>query len=265
MGRGSGPGPGGSGLGQGGSGFPMGPGNVPVQPTGPSLPTVVSTAPQEAPPESLPSNVIGFPQLFIEGSLGASASGPTQMDNPVPIQAGGVIERVPGGWKWNGVTYRTQAAAQAASIGQGHLLGPGMIVGGTPGTINQPAPVQITQPVLTGGDEVSLDLGNLLGQLGTALIQNINQPAPAVQPVANPLAVTPALGIPFVDIVPDAPGGACDAMVWNPRANCGAGKWQKRSRRRKKVLATNRDIKDLGALKSVLGPSALKTWIATHS
>lgn len=77
------------------------------------------------------------------------------------------------------------------------------------------------------------------------------------------LGVTPALGLPFVDVIPEAEGGK--NMVWNPRANCGAGKWIRRSRRRRKRLASASDIKDLSALKSVLGPSNLKTWIATHS
>lgn len=61
--------------------------------------------------------------------------------------------------------------------------------------------------------------------------------------------------------------GSCDpfnGMVFNPRANCGQGKWVKR-RRRKKRLASASDIKDLTALLSVFGNGkALQTWIATH-
>ncbi len=39
---------------------------------------------------------------------------------------------------------------------------------------------------------------------------------------------------------------------------------KKKCRRRRRRLATLSDIRDLGALKSILSPSDLKTWIATH-
>ena len=42
------------------------------------------------------------------------------------------------------------------------------------------------------------------------------------------------------------------------------GRLCKKQRRRRKRLATTSDIKDLAALKSVLSPADLKTWIATH-
>jgi len=78
----------------------------------------------------------------------------------------------------------------------------------------------------------------------------------------NPMAA----GIPFVDVIPEGPD-ACSVKgwVWNPSANCGAGKWQKKSRRRRRRLATHGDLKDLAALKGVLGGGkAFETWIATH-
>ena len=74
---------------------------------------------------------------------------------------------------------------------------------------------------------------------------------------------TPALNVPMVDIIPE---NDTKGMVWNPRANCGQGKWVKSRRRRRRRLATVSDIKDLAALKSVLGQGkAFETWIATHS
>jgi len=78
----------------------------------------------------------------------------------------------------------------------------------------------------------------------------------------NPLAA----GIPFVDVIPEGPD-ACNVKgwVWNPSANCGAGKWQKKSRRRRRRLATHGDLKDLAALKGVLGGGKVfEVWIATH-
>lgn len=95
----------------------------------------------------------------------------------------------------------------------------------------------------------------------------VNAPQPQYQSLSynNPM-FQPALGIPFVDVIPEA-GGACGTkgMVWNPNANCGAGKWQRKSRRRRRRLATHGDLKDLAALKGVLGGGkAFETWIATH-
>lgn len=75
--------------------------------------------------------------------------------------------------------------------------------------------------------------------------------------------LTPALGLPFYDLVPDSPEGM-PGMVWNPRANCGQGKWQKRGKRRRRRLATATDIKDLAALKAVTTGKQKEAWIATH-
>jgi len=121
-------------------------------------------------------------------------------------------------------------------------------------------------------EESDVDLGDLLGQLGSAFI-NAKYAPPTIQPVSlaptygtggmdgSVINPTPALGLPFVDVIPEA---GSKGMVYSPRANCGAGGWVKRRRRRKR-LATVSDIKDIAALKAVMGPSMLKTWIATHS
>lgn len=131
-------------------------------------------------------------------------------------------------------------------------------------------PVSISPIKQTGAK--SMDLGDLIGTLGTELIKakyspsTVMGPQPAgyTFPTSGALATTPALGVPFVDVIPEA-GDCGRAKVWNPRANNGAGKWINRSRRRRKRLATSSDIRDIGALKSVLSPAELKTWIATHS
>lgn len=57
----------------------------------------------------------------------------------------------------------------------------------------------------------------------------------------------------------------CKKQCWDPRANCGQGKWIDRGRSRRKRLATKSDISDLAALSAVLKPENLKTWIATHA
>lgn len=84
-------------------------------------------------------------------------------------------------------------------------------------------------------------------------------------PYNGPINAQPAIGIPFYDLVPDAPSGNCGKQLFDPQANCGQGKWVKKSRRRRKRLATASDIKDLASLKSVLGGGkAFDSWIATR-
>lgn len=114
----------------------------------------------------------------------------------------------------------------------------------------------------------------LLGALGGRYIdarygqESIQDPfIPYISPIPFGVPGARSVDVPFVDIIPEA--GSCNptkGMVWNPNANCGAGKWQKRGRRRRKRLATMGDLKDLAALKGVLGGGkAFEVWIATHS
>lgn len=133
------------------------------------------------------------------------------------------------------------------------------------------APEISLQPVSQPGDStVALDLGNLITQLGTAYIGAKYAPTQPMYTMPTVYETTNAdFGIPFVDVIPEAaagPGGGIKGQVWNPSANCGAGKWQRKSRRRRKRLATSSDLKDLAALKGVLGGGkAFEVWIATHS
>lgn len=93
-----------------------------------------------------------------------------------------------------------------------------------------------------------MDLGSIITDLGTAYIQSrYSQPAATPVSYSAPVGVVPAdLDIPFIDVVPQ---GAC-----------------KRRRRRRKRLATQSDLKDLAALKGILGQGkAFEVWIATHS
>ena len=103
-----------------------------------------------------------------------------------------------------------------------------------------------------------MDLGTLIADLGTAYI-GVCYSQPPVQSFID---------VPFIDVVPEAPTGPAGApgrgYVWNPSADCGRGKWVKRSRRRRQRLATASDIKDIASLKSVLSPAEFKVWLATH-
>ena len=143
---------------------------------------------------------------------------------------------------------------------------------------------QKLEPLVTKGTQtMSLDLGGLLGTLGTSYIEaryggpkapqvmapTIRAQGPqagvAAQPVFSPLVAggLGALGAEALDFFTDdqiaqIPGAK---IKIDPRTGqtsiC-------RNRRRRKRLATTSDIKDLAALKSILSPADLKTWIATH-
>ena len=103
-----------------------------------------------------------------------------------------------------------------------------------------------------------MDLGSIITSLGTQYIQSRFQ-QPAVQ---QPVFLDPLVNY-FTDGSNQTAGVAPQrcGYVWNPDT----GKWQKKSRRRRKRLATQSDLKDLAALKGILGSGeAFKVWIATH-
>lgn len=119
-----------------------------------------------------------------------------------------------------------------------------------PGTIIDTWGAGTTTTKSTGSK--SMDLGALLTDLGTAYIQT-KYAQPAVQ--AQPALSLPGWGD-VVEFFDESTGN----VVQMP-----AGQ-KKRCRRRRRRLATTSDIKDLAALKAVLGNGeAFKTWIATHS
>lgn len=99
------------------------------------------------------------------------------------------------------------------------------------------------------------------------LYQNATaSPAPAVivQPtgestVSTPVVTGGALPAPLPPVM-DTRRQYCLKMV------NGNWKWVKKTKRRRKRLATATDIKDLSSLKGVLGNGkAFEIWIATHS
>lgn len=122
-------------------------------------------------------------------------------------------------------------------IGGGYSKSGAMIIAkemGIPGPVGSKGSATTT----TGG---SMDLGSVITGLGTAYFNaKYNDTGTVSQTGVD-------FDIPFVDIVAD--GTAT----------------KKKCRRRRKRLATLSDIRDLAALKSVLGNGeAFKTWIATH-
>lgn len=114
-----------------------------------------------------------------------------------------------------------------------------------------------------GANNMALDLGSLLGSIAGQYIDARYSPTPqlAFNPGVQSAGYMPAVGVPFVDVIPETSGAN---KVWDPRANCGQGKWIRRNKRRRRRLATASDIKDLSALKSVTTGPQMNTWIATH-
>jgi hypothetical protein len=140
---------------------------------------------------------------------------------------------------------------------------------------------QKLEPLVQEGTQtMSLDLGNLLGNLGSQYISaRYGQPRPPaiVQPTIvaqGPQAgvLQPVLTPPVAAGLGAAAGELYDFFTDDQKAQLGSGmridpvtgRLCKKQRRRRKRLATTSDIKDLAALKSVLSPADLKTWIATH-
>ena len=182
--------------------------------------------------------------------------------------------------------------AQAALLGQSTRPNQTSVSQPVPETFAATGPGRLEPLVQEGTQTMSLDLGNLLGNLGSQYISaRWGQPsvpqimAPTFQaqgPQAG-LAVTPALapavgmGLgalageaydyltqPSLPTIPGAPMAAgCP-----PPSYCVDGKTGKvtikQKRRRRRRLATSSDIRDLSSLKSVLSPADLKMWIATH-
>jgi len=140
---------------------------------------------------------------------------------------------------------------------------PGVIaVANTPAIVPKVQPPIQMPSINTGATKTTgaspMDLGDLLGQLGSAFIQAKYSP-----PVVTPAAISPSMGFPEYQGGSALPGTATRTVGVVDEAReaiCGP-----RRRRRRKRLATASDIRDLAALKDTIGPSMTKTWIATHS
>ncbi len=174
--------------------------------------------------------------------------------------------------------------AQAALLGQGAGANQTPVPQSVPETFAATGPGKLEPLVQEGTQTMSLDLGNLLGTLGSSYIQ-ARYGGPRVPQVMAPTirAQGPQAGVaaqPVVlDTLPQMAGDVYDYFFTDEQKQSlsqmpNAPKVQIdprtgrvsmcKNRRRRKRLATTSDIKDLAALKSVLSPADLKTWIATH-
>ena len=169
------------------------------------------------------------------------------------------------------------AAAQV--LGQGSRSQPAQVPQSVPQTFAATGPGKLEPLVQEGTQTMSLDLGNLLGTLGSSYIQaRYGQPQPPLilpgAPYGTPpiVAQGPRAGVAArpVDTLFEMGQEGYDYFFGNGTAPKNmtvdpvTGRLCKKQRRRRKRLATTSDIKDLAALKSVLSPADLKTWIATH-
>ncbi len=190
------------------------------------------------------------------------------------------------------VANATAQQAQAALLGQSARANQTPVPQPVPQTFAATGPGKLEPLVQEGRQTMSLDLGNLLGNLGSQYISaRWGQPstpailAPTIQAqgpqagLATTPALAPAVGMglgalageaydyltqPSLPTIPGAPMAAgCP-----PPSYCVDGKTGKvtikQKRRRRRRLATSSDIRDLSSLKSVLSPADLKMWIATH-
>jgi len=170
-------------------------------------------------------------------------------------------------------------AAQAALFRQGTRLNPAPVPQPVPQTFAAVGEQKLEPLVQEGTQTMSLDLGNLLGTLGSQYISaRYGQPrppaitAPTIRP-QGPRAGVAAQPV-LLESLPEMASEAYDYFFTdeqkaqlgngNMRIDPVTGRLCKKQRRRRKRLATTSDIKDLAALKSVLSPADLKTWIATH-
>ena len=194
-----------------------------------------------------------------------------------------------------GLLALAQAAAQqaqAALLGQGTRVNQAPVPQSVPQTFAATGPGKLEPLVQEGTQTMSLDLGNLLGTLGSQYIQaRYGQPpvpqvmAPTFQAqgpmagIATTPVLAPAVGMGLGALAgeaydfltqPSSPTipGAPMAAGCPPPSYCVDGKTGKvtikQKRRRRRRLATSSDIRDLSSLKSVLSPADLKMWIATH-
>jgi len=194
------------------------------------------------------------------------------------------------------VANATAQQAQAALLGQSARANQTPVSQPVPQTFAATGPGKLEPLVQEGTQTMSLDLGNLLGNLGSQYIsarwgtpRGPQVMAPTIQaqgPVAGVLnpqqvsSVSDMLGItPYQEMLGfgqgsgtlptiPTPGDVTITGSCPPPSYCVDGKTGKvtikQKRRRRRRLATSSDIRDLSSLKSVLSPADLKTWIATH-
>jgi len=106
---------------------------------------------------------------------------------------------------------------------------------------------------------MALDLGGIIsGIAGEYIGARFAQPQSFSLPDWGDIGFTPPASA--------AASTAAAVPTGMTTAGCPPGYMKRKTRRRRKRLATPSDLKDLAALKGVLGGGeAFKVWIATHS
>lgn len=181
------------------------------------------------------------------------------------------------------VASTTAGSAPPKVLGQSSRTNQAQIPVSIPQTFAATGPGKLEPLVKKGTQTMSLDLGNLLGTLGSSYIQaryggprqpqvmapTIRSQGPRAVVAAQPVSAAPAIiagglgaaaGEVYDFFTEDQAIQLRDGQRIDPVTGCVI----KKQRRKRKRLATVSDIKDLAALKSVLSPADLKTWIATH-
>jgi len=170
----------------------------------------------------------------------------------------------------------TARSAPPEVSGQGTRINETQVPVSIPQTFAAVGEQKLEPLVKKGTQTMSLDLGNLLGTLGSSYIQarygGPRQPqvmAPTIRAQGPQAGIAPLPVLAGPNLMELGQEGyeyffgdttAPKNMTIDPVT----GRLCKKQRRRRKRLATTSDIKDLAALKSVLSPADLKTWIATH-
>ena len=223
--------------------IPVGSPGVAVPSTGTSVPPV-GTGPATIPPTSVPPAIDRRDITPNTGNVQIMWSKDERGSWTLTHPTMGVIRRL-----------SDKGAAQLAAELQIPFPGTG---GTTTGGTTSP-----------GGDD--MDLGtlatDLLKQAGSAYIQKEFGTGMGMQYGVDMPSFLPDidLGVPGPGILtPSAP--ACGGASPVYKKVCGEYKWVTPKRRRRKRLATQGDLKDLAALKGILGNGkAFEVWIATHS
>lgn len=160
-----------------------------------------------------------------------------------------------GSRKYKDFDPNTRYGKLVRDIYHGRMQNVTLVSGRNPATLPPPQQKAIVQK-----EAPIMDLGQLITDLGTTYIQSRYAQPPVTQP-----AFLPQVDVPFVDVIPQQPTADCGGSLVYKKV-CGEYRWVKQKRRRRKRLASKGDLKDLAALKGILGQGkALDTWIATHS
>ncbi len=172
--------------------------------------------------------------------------------------------------------YATEGSLTAQDVAELAALGSEVIwtTPGYAGPVAQAAPAQIinSQEDDVGWfedlyDQIDTGLG---GWLPGGVPPGLPLPTPAFNTPVGGAAPTP-VPMPPATVMPiAAPGAGCapvDPMKgYVLKKYCGQWRWIKQKSSRRKRLATRSDIRDISALKGVLGNGKnLQAWIATHS